>query len=220
MSRFHRRTATKVRDGRVQPKNNWRRSPNCYRVPQWVPAIDRRRPGDGYRHLLLKRDIERFVDLLPHWEDVSRGLDVIVLDRGGQGCDGWYNSGVLALCAWPVNLVDELDNEWYEDHRDFLDPIGFRVEDQTPEKIRLREEWGLPVADDQRGPFVAHWTPDTARAYQLCHVFLHELGHHIDRMCTRSRTDIPRGEDWAEQYAWAYEVMVLERYFEEFGLPE
>ncbi len=203
MPRFHRKTAPGVEFGEVHRKNNWRRSPCCYSVPQWVPAIDRLRPGAGYRHLLLKRDVERFVELLPHWEDVSRDLDVIVLDRGGGGYDGWYNRGVLGLCAWRTNMVYELDPAWYAEHRDFLKRIGTHVEDYG------------------REPYIAHWTPDTARAYQLCHVFLHELGHHIDRLSTRSKRDnSPRGEDWAEQYAWAYEAMILERYFKEFGLPD
>jgi hypothetical protein len=203
MPRFHRKTTPRVEFGQVLWKNNWRQSPSCYCVPQWTPAIDRRRPGDGYRHLLLKRDVERFLELLPHWEDVSRDLDVIVLDRGSRRCDGWYDRGVLAICAWPTNMVDERVPGWFAHHRELLNRLGVRVEDN---------DRGLPVA---------HWTPDTARAYQLCHVFLHELGHHIDRMCTRSQRDnSPRGEDWADQYAWAYELMVLERYFEEFGLPE
>jgi hypothetical protein len=202
MPRFHRKTAPGVEFGEVRKKNNWRQSPSCYSVPQWTPAIDRRRPGDGYRHLLLKRDIERFVELLPHWEDVSRGLDVIVLDRGRWDRDGWYDRGVLAVCAWTTYMEWELNRPWYEEHREVLARIGADVTDS-----------GTCVT--------CRWTPDTARAYQLCHVFLHELGHHVDRMATRSKPDrCPRGEDWAEQYAWAYEVMVLERYFEEFGLPE
>jgi hypothetical protein len=202
MHRFHRRTALGCRAGRVRKKNNWERTPDCYSVPQLVPAIDRRRPGEGYRHLLLKRDIERFVELIPYWDDVSHGLDVIVLDRGRGGCDGWYNRGVLAVCAWPTNLVYELDPDWYVEHRAFL--------------VRI----GLHVADYGCEPYIARWTPDTARAYQLCHVFLHELGHHVDRMCTRMKRDnSPRGEDWAEQYAWANEVMIWERYCDEFGFP-
>jgi hypothetical protein len=201
--RFHRKTAPGVQFGTVRWKNNWRQSPSCWTEPQWVPAVERRRPGEGYRHLLMKRDVEQFVELLPYWEDVSRGLDVIVLDRGGQGCDGWYNRGAIGICAWRTNMVNELDPDWYRAHRECLARIGVRVEDYGCE------------------PYIAHWTPDTARTYQLCHVFLHELGHHIDRMSTRSKRDnSPRGEDWAEQYAWAHEAMVLERYFEEFGLPE
>jgi hypothetical protein len=204
MPRFHRRTAPGVEFGEVRRKNNWRRSPSCYSVPQWAPAIDRRRPGPGYRHLLMKRDVERFVELLPHWDDVSRGLDVIVLDAGRWNCDGWYDRGVIGVCAWPVEMGYETSRRWYDHHREMLARLGVRVEDPGPDH-----------------EVMLHWTPDTARAYQLCHVFLHELGHHVDRMNTRSKRDnSPRGEDWADQYAWAYELMVLERYFEEFGLPE
>ncbi len=105
MTRFHRRSAPKVRDGRVRKKNNWRKTPHCYNTPQHAPAIDRRRPGPGHRHLLLKPDIERFVELLPHWDDVSRGLDVVVLDTRRRDCEGWYDRGMLGICAWPVNMV-------------------------------------------------------------------------------------------------------------------
>ncbi len=202
MSRFHRKTAPGVRDGRVQRKNNWKRSPSLYRDPQPHLVIDRRPPGPGRRHLLLKRDIERFVNLLPDWKELSVGLDVIVLDRG-RGCDGWYDRGVIGICAWRTDMYYEVDPDWYREHRDFLRRIGGRVFENGPDDITI------------------HWTPDTARAYQLCHVFLHELGHHADRMHTRTKTDNgPRGEGFAEDFAFALEVMVLERYFEEFGLPE
>ncbi len=203
MPRFHRKTAPAVRDGCVRKKNNWRRTPDCYSVPQWIPAIDRRRPGEGYRHLLLKRDVERFIALVPHWNALARGLDVIVLDQGRPDCDGWYNRGVLAVCAWPRDLSQEVDLTWYARHRDLLTRIGAAVED--------------PGAGQE---VVVHWTPDTARAYQLCHVFLHELGHHLDRMATRSKRDNgPRGEGYAEQSAWDHEALIWERYCAEFGRP-
>jgi hypothetical protein len=202
MPRFHRKTTPGVCFGQVKRKNNWARTPDCYHTPQQIPAIDRKRPGQGYRHLLLKRNIERFVDLLPHWEDVSRGLNVIVLDRGRSDCAGWYNRGVLAVCAFEANLVYELDPVWYASHRDLLTRLGVKVE---------------VLAEDS---IIGHWTPSTARAFQLVHVFLHELGHHIDRMTTRPQKWCERGEDYAEQYAWAYEVMVWDRYCDEFGMPE
>src|SRR5262249_13601692 len=104
MSRFHRKTAPEVRDGEVQRKNNWRQSPSCFSGSAWGPVIERRRPGPGHRHLLMKRDVERFVELLPHWDDVSHGLDVIVLDCGRRNCDGWYNRGALGICAWPLQM--------------------------------------------------------------------------------------------------------------------
>jgi hypothetical protein len=206
MSRFHRKTAPGVRNGRVRHKNNWKRTPNCYNTPQRVPAIDRRRPGEGYRHLLQKRDIERFVNLIPDWDDLCSGLDVIVLDVGRDDSDGWYRwwdgRAAIGIHAWPLNRTWELDEFWYDDHRGLLTRIGTRVE------------------TNDAGGRVWHWTPDTARAYQLCHVFLHELGHHHDRMTTRSKLDCSRGERYAEGHAWVYEGLIWERYLAEFGLPD
>lgn len=202
MSRFHRKTAPGVRAGRVQRKNNWDRTPGVFAAaPRSRLVVNRLRPGDGYRHVLLKRDIERFVELIPNWDELSVGLDVVVLDCGRRGCDGWYNGGVIGLVAWPRNLRYEVDPDWLRNHRDFLARIGVTVE------------------GDPADP-VIHWTEETARAYQLCHVLLHELGHHADRMHTRLQADnAPRGERFAEDYAFDLEAEVLERYFAEFGLP-
>lgn len=203
MSRFHRKTTPGVRDGRVQYQNNWKRSPSLYHDPQLRLVIDRRRPGDGYRHLLFKRDIERFIALIPKWEELSVGLDLITLDRGRGSCVGWYDRGAIGICAWPVNMRFEPDWNWYRAHRDFFKRIELHIEGDTPDDI------------------VIHWSEWTARAFQLCHVFLHELGHHNDRMSTHTKTDNgPRGEDFAENYAWEYETLIWERYLEEFGLPE
>lgn len=202
MSRFHRKTAPKVRDGRVRNKNNWAPSHSGYRYPPRL-VVERQRPGPGHRHVLLKRDIERFVALIPGWEKLSVGLNAVVLADGRYTCDGWYNRGVIGLPAWPKNLCYEVNADWFRDHRDFLRRIGATVYGDDPETAEI------------------HWTPDTARAYQLCHVFLHELGHHADRMHTRTKTDNgPRGEPFAEDYAFDLEARVLDRYFAEFGLPD
>ncbi|MBP3957141.1 hypothetical protein J8F10_17900 [Gemmata sp. G18] len=203
MSRFYRKTAPGVRNGRVQKQNNWALSPGVYYNTQTRLVIDRRKPGEGYRHLLLKRDVERFIALIPNWGALAVGLDLVSLDCGRRGCDGWYNRGVLGICAWPKEMSYALDLPWFAEHRRFLARIGARIEDGGP---------GRDVT--------IHWTDSTARAYQLCHVFLHELGHHADRMHTRMKKDNgPRGEDFAEDYAFDLEREVLERYFGEFGFP-
>lgn len=41
----------------------------------------------------------------------------------------------------------------------------------------------------------------TAAAYQLLHVFLHELGHHVDAMSRPHPGVVVRGESYAEQWA-------------------
>ena len=64
------------------------------------------------------------------------------------------------------------------------------------------------------------WTEAQARAYQLLHIFLHELGHHHDRMTTKSKSDASRGELYAEAYALKYEAEIWMRYLETFDLFE
>jgi len=64
---------------------------------------------------------------------------------------------------------------------------------------------------------IVRWTETTAKAYQLLHVFLHELGHHHDRMTTRSRSTAARGEPYAETYAERYADRIWDAYEAEFG---
>ena len=96
---------------------------------------------------------------------------------------GYCEPALVAVCAWEKGLWHEdLCKDWYRDHVDVLDRLGVGV-------------WKV-------GPrWVARWTEDQARAFQLLHVFLHELGHHHDRMTTRSERYAARGEAFAEQFA-------------------
>lgn len=52
---------------------------------------------------------------------------------------------------------------------------------------------------------------------QLRHILLHELGHHHDRMTTRSQFESSRGENYAEQYALRYADGIWDEYFRLFG---
>jgi hypothetical protein len=96
---------------------------------------------------------------------------------------GHCGPGAIGICAWQAQLWDEdMCKRWYWDHVDVLDRLGVQV-------------WKV-------GPrWVAEWTEHQARAFQLLHVFLHELGHHHDRMTTRSKWHAARGEPYAEQFA-------------------
>jgi hypothetical protein len=93
--------------------------------------------------------------------------------------------------------------DWCADHEDLLDRLGVPID-----------------FDEEAGELHCHWTRSTARAYQLLHVFVHELGHHIDRMTSRGQRESSRGEDHAEQYAWSFEAVIWENYCAEFGVPE
>ncbi len=55
-------------------------------------------------------------------------------------------------------------------------------------------------------------------AVQNLHILLHELGHHHDRITTRSRRRASRGESYAEQYARTYEERIWADYLRRFPL--
>ena len=56
-----------------------------------------------------------------------------------------------------------------------------------------------------------------ARAFQLVHVFVDELGHHHDRMTTHSKRATARGESYAEDYANRYTDRIWNHYLRTFG---
>ena len=110
----NRRTATRVRDGRVQKKNNW--SPDrgdYFALRQDEVRLDRRSPGREFRHVTTVPQLRSFVGLLPDWDEVAAGLQAIVLDEG-QDCMGWYSPCVVAVCAWEQGLWWEQGDRGFE----------------------------------------------------------------------------------------------------------
>ncbi len=179
----NRKTAMKVQGGRVLRKNNWRRD----RDDLWIPRRDevrlvRESPGEGFRHLLTVAQVRAFLERLPIWEEVAVGLRAVILEPGSPTTLGWHNTSVVALCAWERALWwPDADPGFVEDHAHLLDAFGVERE-RLSDRLELR------------------WTEAQARAFQLLHVLPHELGHHRDRMTTRSRR-VSRGEPYAERYA-------------------
>lgn len=199
MRSAHRKTNPKVRNGQVQKKNRTAQTRTCYNVDQPVPVIDRRRSGVGYRHVVTKRDLERFIRVIPDWGEISRGLDVLLIDTGRSGCMGWHNWGIVAICAWDREIAWTRCWEGFgHEHEGIFQKLTVPYE--------IGEEF-----------WTVEWTPNLARAFLLTHVFIHELGHHHDRMTTKNRRESCRGEDYAEQYARAREDIIIDRYFNEFG---
>lgn len=204
-----RKTAPKVRDGKAQRKNRSALTPHYSNTPQARPAVDRQRPGAGYRHLITKKQLYQFIDLLPDWDELSRGLNAVVLAPGSHRTMGWYGPGIVAVCAWDAELQREWHNDFIEEHRGVLDRLGVERE---------------PICDDPCNEWIADpsfqlckFTEASARGFQLTHVFLHELGHHHDRMTTKSKRRASRGEDYAERYANQYAEQIWDGYFGKFG---
>jgi hypothetical protein len=190
MRRGNRKTTTRVRGGRVQKKNNWVADRRDYFAwPQDEIRLDRNDPGDGYRHVLTVPQLRKFIGLLPNWDEIAVGLDAIVLDSGREDAMGWYDRGVVALCAWPAHsgFWFESDPHWNDENKVLLALLNVQI-------------------DEQDGRVGLLWTEAQARAFMLLDVLPHELGHHCDSMTTRSRR-VGRGEPFAE----AYSRQVLDR---------
>ncbi len=160
-------------------------------------VIDRKKPGKGYRHLLMKRHIFRFLEILPNWRELSKGLVAIVLEHGSHEVDGTHEFGIIRINAWPRELWTTYGHWYYYKH------------------AKLFKKLAVPV-DTQGDEYLVKWTESSARAYQLLHILTHELGHHHDRMTTRSQRAPSRGEGYAESYARLHESLIWDRYFQVF----
>lgn len=190
-------TARKVKDGKVQKKNNHR--PTAWRGF----VVDRESPGQGYKHLLSKREIFDFVELLPDWKEFLYGIERINLAKGSDSTDAWYihnreGTGSIEICAWQTDLVQDIATGYFDQHQKIFARINLRYE-RSDDTVRC-------------------WFDEAkAKAFILVHVFVHELGHHHDRM-TRKRSG-SRGEKYAEDFADRLEDIVWPLYVTRFGKP-
>jgi len=194
---MNRKTTPKVKDGRVQKKNRHDQTPNYWNTRQSTLQIDIENPGRGYKHFLKKRDIIQFLEILPHWEEIKTEFDAVLLAQGG-GPDGWYLDGVVGICAWDKNMTSSLSTGYFNDHKDLFDRLGVAYE-------------------IKKDGVICHFKEDQIKAYQLLHILLHEIGHHHDRISTKSKKRPSNGEKYAESYAIKYERIIWNKYFDTFA---
>jgi hypothetical protein len=199
MRKVNRKTSPRVIGGLVQKKNNWSETPDYYNTEQRLLVVDRRRPGKGFRHLLKQQDIKDFIRILPDWNELSLGLNAIVLAPGSWDTFGYHLPGVVHVCAWDANIWTELCKEGYERERETLNRLG------------------VPCEEIDNG-VLCRFTENTARAHQLLATLLHELGHHHDRMSSKSKRCAGRGEPYAEAYAKSYTDRIWVEYQNVFGV--
>lgn len=199
MIRHAQTKGTRVKNGRVLPARKTAPTPNYDNTPQEWPFIDRRKPGKGFRHVITVAQMRQFLELLPDWREISKGLNAIVLAEGEVDCMGWHRAGVVAICAWPREMLQRWDTGFVEEHKPILDRLG------------------VGCSKENQSLTLCVFNETTARGFLLMHIFLHELGHHHDRMNTRERIDSARGEDYAEQYALRHSERIWDAYFDSFG---
>lgn len=185
-------------DGQTRQKN--RQLPTGHRGY----VIDRESPGRGFCHVVTKRDLQNFFELIPDWIALSHRLERIVLAAGSDedGAHEFYHregTGAIFLNAWDENLWAPLSSTYFEAHRDLLRRLG--------------------VSHDAAGDMVdCRFTEQQAKAFALLHVFMHELGHHWDETHQKHR-HATRGEGYAERFANRYFDQLYPAYVRSFGDP-
>lgn len=194
---FARRTATKIKDGRVSNKNRNTKTPNYWNTRQDQMQIDVQKPGKNYKHFLKKRDIIQFWDILPHKEEIRIELDAIVLAEGNEYCDGWYQNGVICICAWEKEMSRQMSYKYFNEHKDVFERLDI--------KYTVKKNY-----------VICDFNENQIKAFQLLRVMTHEIGHHVDRIRTRSRRKCPRGEIFAFKFEKEYEKKLWNKYFEYF----
>ena len=197
----NRKTTPKVIDGKVQKKNNDQPTHNYYdhKEPQLV--VDRRRPGPGARHLLNVEDIRSFISIIPDWQEQSKGIDAIALLPFHEATYGSYNlSGIIKIRAWPAKL-------WIEMREDSEDRKGW-----------LLRQLEVEIEELSYGEYLAKFTENQAKAFQLLGTFLHELGHHVDRMNCKRKHDCPGGEPFAIKFEKEMQEKIWPQYVKRFPL--
>src|SRR5687768_5057508 len=107
MKMKYRKTTPKVIDGQVQPKQR-RTRPMYVNTPR--VAIERCRPGNGYRHVLQCSDVYNFINIIPGWSELSFGLATIQLCEG-RNYLGWFRPRIVAVCAMRRDLRLAFDSE-------------------------------------------------------------------------------------------------------------
>lgn len=196
---FNRCTATKVKNGRVQRKNRQRPTAHEHLV------LHRESPGVGHQHVVSKRDIVEFVELIPEWSRFSERLESVRLIPPTDLSDGYHEfydreeTGSIALCAWPEDLWIWLSAEYFNAHAPIFGVLGVCSE---PDENSVH----------------CRFTKAQAKAFTLLHVFMHELGHHYDRIHQKHRGG-SKGEDYAERFATGRFSQLLSGYVRMFGNP-
>jgi hypothetical protein len=169
-------------------------------------VLARESPAKGCRHVVTKRDIRLLTGIIPDWHSLADGLESIILTSSGYDHDGRYQifhrekTASIQIPAWEGDLWQVFTEEYFREHSGILELLGVATE---------------PHQDGTECRF----TLEQVKAFLLLHVFLHELGHHVDRMASKAQRESRRGEHFAEKYANELCSVIWPNYVRVFGNP-
>ena len=84
--------------------------------------------------------------------------------------------------------------------------------------VRQRLSTSAILLDPATAPLQPSFTEAQARAFMLLHIFMHELGHHYDRI-HQKHLGSSKGEDYAERFATSRFEQLFPAYVRVFGHP-
>jgi hypothetical protein len=195
-----RKVAPKVRDGIVQKKNKHRPTARLGCV------LARESPAKGCRHIITKQDVRLLITLIPNWHQLSEGLESIILTASSDDHEGCYQifhrekTGSIQIPAWRGDLWKVFTAAYFHEHATIFEMLSIASESH-PDGVQCR------------------FTFQQAKAFLLLHIFLHELGHHVDRMESKAQRTSLRGEAFAESYAHELCSIIWPAYVRTFGDP-
>lgn len=187
----------------MQKKHRWDYYEQTYDLPVATPGelpIIKESAIRGARHLVSETDLRCFISIIPGWDQLSNGLHGLVLGTGDDDCYGWHDVGVICVHAWRTPIEESWQPGFYAEHREVLERLTVPVE-----------------YDEPSGRYLIGFTKKTAMGFLLMHIFLHELGHHHDRMQTRSRLHAPGEEDFAETFSHEVAATMWPEFYRLFG---
>jgi hypothetical protein len=200
-----RKTTPKVKDGRVQRKNRTDESEYLALVDGRQFTVIKHRARAGYCHVLQLPEVYRFVELIPDWPTISKGLSALALDGYGsdEQTDTNYEPGYRSIWMrpFPKTMKTSWARGFHDRHREVLARLGV-----------------APVAA-AGNPVTVTWTASQAKAWQLLHLFLYDLGVHDQFM----RGQNPRTEhsnEEAEDYVFTTAERILPAYERVIGRIE
>ena len=138
-----------------------------------------------------KEDLWRFIRLIPNWKRVAVDLDLIYLAAEiDWEADGWYeypDHPTIILSPFKDDLRMHCCPQYFDEHEPLFRRLGTVI-----------------TTDKNSGDPVVEFCEDSARAFQLLHIFTHELGHHHYRI-TQGEGRYSGTEEYAEKYAYRLE---------------
>jgi hypothetical protein len=202
-SRAGRKTTPKVRHGQVQKKDRHQWTEFQELLDNTAFSTIKMKPEDSYVHVVDRRRVLDFVELIPNWRDMSKGLSALVLGYDGCSHQTDINYSPKAYNSiWLSPFPKDMTLYWSR---------SFAIEHKS-----ITEFLGIDLIETGEDEIMTVWTKPQAQAWQLLHLFLYDLFCHNE--CTsQSRDNYHHQHKLAEEYAIKTAQLIVSDYERTIG---